>query len=539
MFGLFIAIVIAIAIIQRQRYRGLEDRMCRRKSDGEAGSGHTDFATHVARKLDRKFQRMERRLRHKARHHDRYARYADKAERFAARFERKAGVVPPGQASTSSTQKEEPAFKTDDERETYRRARQQASREAGFYVHLMWYGIVIGFLFVLNLVTSFSYPWFLWPAFGWGFGLVSHYAAVFGWDWIRQRVFDPAVAREVQREVLHEKEALHSEKQNSLDELTATFAHEIRNPIAAAKSLVQQMGEDPTSGENVEYAKVALDELARVERSVSHLLKYAKEEDYHFDNVNLAAVIDSSLTQMRNKLETNTVAISRNYLGGPVIRADADKLRQVFSNVVDNAIDAMDSSQTDRRIEVSIQKRSGFGVVRIRDNGCGIDEDKLSKIFNPFFTSKQNGTGLGMAVAKKIIEAHRGTVEVHSQSGAGTEFEIVLPIGDSIDSALGSFKDYVEGAQASPASGQSLSEAQPGATGFDRPTSPGASRSALDAGSNALGDGPNRANSTADGTTRPISHFSHDAPETLQNVSHEASDLSSSIGTPDLNASKP
>jgi len=501
--------------------------MCRRRSNGDAAGGHGDFATHVARKLDRKFQKMERQLRQKARHYDRYARYADKAERFAAKFERKAGVVPPAQASPSPTPKEGAAFQTEEERETYRRARQQASREAGFYIHLMWYGIVIGFLFVLNLVTSFSYPWFLWPAFGWGFGLVSHYAAVFGWDWIRQKVFDPAVAREVQREVLHEKEALHSEKQNSLDELTATFAHEIRNPIAAAKSLVQQMGEDPTSGENVEYAKVALDELARVERSVSHLLKYAKEEDYHFENVNLAAVIDSSLTQMRNKLETNKVAISRNYLGGPVIRADADKLRQVFSNVVDNAIDAMEANQTERRIEVSIQKRSGFGVVRICDNGCGIDEDKLSKIFNPFFTSKPNGTGLGMAVAKKIIEAHRGTVEVHNQPGAGAEFEIALPIGDSIDSGLGYMKDYVEGGQPAEAGTQSTSGVRGGAAGLDPAPVAGGSRSLLEASTNSLAGGTKRSDSTLDGARQIVSH-----------ASHETSELASSPSASNLNASK-
>ena len=73
----------------------------------------------------------------------------------------------------------------------------------------MWYGIVIGFLFIINLMTGGfgGYPWFLWPALGWGFGLVSHFAAVYGWRWVHQRVFDPAIAREVQREVLQEKEA--------------------------------------------------------------------------------------------------------------------------------------------------------------------------------------------------------------------------------------------------------------------------------------------------------------------------------------------
>ena len=177
-------------------------------------------------------------------------------------------------------------------------------------------------------------------------------------------VFEPAIAREVQREVLQEKEQLRTEKQASLDELTATFAHEIRNPIAAAKSLVQQMGEDPTSHENVEYAKVALDELARVERSVSHLLKYAKEEDYKFENVNLAWVLDGALTQMRSKLEANSVMVSRAYLSGPTVRADADKLRQVFSNIIDNAIDAMESTTGERRLEFAIpeqRRRHGGG----------------------------------------------------------------------------------------------------------------------------------------------------------------------------------
>jgi len=298
----------------------------------------------------------------------------------------------------------------------------------------MWYGIVIGFLFIINLLTTpFGYQWWVWPALGWGFGIASHFSAVYGWRWVHDRVFQPAVAREVQREVLQEKEQLRTEKQASLDELTATFAHEIRNPIAAAKSLVQQMGEDPTSHENVEYAKVALDELARVERSVSHLLKYAKEEDYKFENVNLAWVLDGALTQMRSKLEANSVMVSRAYLSGPTVRADADKLRQVFSNIIDNAIDAMESTTGERRLEFAIQNNgAGMAAVRIRDNGCGIADDKIAKIFNPFYTSKTNGTGLGLGVAKKVIDSHRGTIEVHSKVGQGTEFVLAIPLSDAI-----------------------------------------------------------------------------------------------------------
>src|SRR5208282_4437417 len=291
-----------------------------------------EFDTKMARKFEAKAEKFERKLR---------AQFDHQTQKYSGVSLDPAADLPPP-----------PQFKNDAERQTYERARKRAQAEAGFFVHLMWYGIVIGFLFIINLMTGGfgGYPWFLWPALGWGFGIASHFSAVYGWRWVHDRVFEPAVAREVQREVLQEKEQLRTEKQASLDELTATFAHEIRNPIAAAKSLVQQMGEDPTSHENVEYAKVALDELARVERSVSHLLKYAKEEDYKFENVNLAWVVDGALTQMRSKLEANSVMVSRAYLSGPTVRADADKLRQVFSNIIDNAIDAMESTTGERRL---------------------------------------------------------------------------------------------------------------------------------------------------------------------------------------------
>jgi signal transduction histidine kinase len=192
------------------------------------------------------------------------------------------------------------------------------------------------------------------------------------------------------------------------------------------------MGEDPTSQENVEYAKVALDELQRVEKSVSHLLKYAKEEDYSFDNFNLASILDASLTQMRAKLETKNVSISRNYIGGPTVRADADKLRQVFTNIIDNAIDAMEANASDRHLDITIRSNNpGMATVTIRDNGCGIPEDKLAKIFNPFYTTKQTGTGLGMGIAKKVVDSHRGKIEVNSRVGEGTELSISIPLADA------------------------------------------------------------------------------------------------------------
>ncbi|HYB99874.1 MAG TPA: ATP-binding protein [Candidatus Limnocylindrales bacterium] len=305
-----------------------------------------------------------------------------------------------------------------------RRLRRRRAAIAGFYAHFYTYCCVIGFLAFINIFTGF-YPWFLWPAFGWGIGVFSHYMGVFGGRYIREQYFEPAVEREVRRE----KQAIVTEKQADIGELSSTIAHEIRNPIAAAKSLVQQMGEDPQSVENVEYARVAIEELDRVERRVSHLLKYAKEEDYEMKLVSLASVVDASLAQLKSKLEAARVRVARNYIGGPTVNADAEKLQRVFGNIFDNAIDALAKLPEDRRIDVFIENGVPRSVsVRVVDNGAGIAPEKVGKIFNPFFTTKDHGTGLGMAIAKKIVDAHQGEIEVRSQVGRGTEFRVTLPV---------------------------------------------------------------------------------------------------------------
>src|SRR5262245_12629815 len=307
--------------------------------------------------------------------------------------------------------------------EAAQRARRRDTAELAFYIHLLSYLGVIALLAFINLCTT-RYPWFLWPALGWGCGVFCHYMGVFGSRSLKARYVDPAVEREVRRE----KVSMQTEKQASIDELSSTLAHEIRNPIAAAKSLVQQIGEDPHSIENPEYARVAVTELDRVERQISHLLRYAREEEYAFTQVNLAAVVDAALTEMRAKLDAAKVAVARNYIAGPTLLADGDKLRQVFANILDNALDALAQVPEGRRIDLFLENGSRKATVRIRDNGCGIATDRIDRIFNPFFTTKEQGTGLGMAIAKKTVEAHEGTIDVVSQPGGGAEFVVTLPL---------------------------------------------------------------------------------------------------------------
>jgi len=347
---------------------------------------------------------------HNPRDHRALRQAAREARRAARRAAKGLGVAPG------------PADETP-EQAALRRARGRAAAETGFYIHLLTYLAVIAFLALINLMTT-HYPWFMWPALGWGMGVFAHYMGVYGAPHLRERIFEPVVERELRRE----RAVMTTEKQASIDELSSTIAHEIRNPVAAAKSLVQQMGEDPTSVENVEYAKVALAELDRVERRISHLLKYAKEEDYDFALVSVATVVDAALTQVRNKLDVAKVAVARNYIGGPTVHADAEKLQSVFANILDNAVDAFATVPDARRIDLFVENGGNDATVRIRDNGCGIGADKIERVFNPFFTTKEKGTGLGMAIAKKVVEAHEGQISVASEPGRGTEFRVTLPL---------------------------------------------------------------------------------------------------------------
>jgi signal transduction histidine kinase len=403
-----IGLIVAVLLFKHfaRQYRRYQRQLGDEGADGSTPWGcdwdgkHPGWRRHVARDFDRQRRRTER-----------------EARRWARRF-----GIEPG-STTRPAEERSAARPAPTEDEVLRRARRRAAAEVSFYAHLQSYLGVMAFLALINVFTTW-YPWFLWPAIGWGAGLFAHYMAVFGSRHLKERYFDPAVEREVRRE----KEVMHTEKQADISDLTSTIAHEIRNPIAAAKSLVQQMGEDPASVENVEYAKVAIDELDRVERRISHLLKYAKEEDYRLERVNLAAVVDASLTHMKAKLDAAKVAAVRNYITGPTVQADAEKLRGVFVNILDNAIDAFDGVAEGRRIDLFIENGGRQATVRIRDNGAGISPEKLDRIFNPFFTTKEKGTGLGMAIAKKIVEAHTGTIDARSAVGHGTEFQVTLPL---------------------------------------------------------------------------------------------------------------
>jgi signal transduction histidine kinase len=266
-------------------------------------------------------------------------------------------------------------------------------------------------------------------AFAWGIGVACHAFAVIA-PTLRKRWIDAEVQSRLQGSMSLERRTLASEHVRQLEELSASIAHEIRNPITAAKSLVQQLGEDPGSPVHVEYARVALEELDRVERSISHLLRYAREEDLRPVETDLREVVEAALEAVRERTARLGLRIERDLERAPLLRADPDKLRRVVINLVSNAVDALEGARTEApRLWVSAGENLAGNEVwlRIRDNGPGMDAASRERAFRPFHTSKVDGTGLGLPISKKLVEAHGGTIELHSSEGVGTEFSIVLP----------------------------------------------------------------------------------------------------------------
>ena len=247
---------------------------------------------------------------------------------------------------------------------------------------------------------------------------------------LRDRLIGDEVRKRVKSTVHEERQHLQGEHAQSLEQLSASIAHEIRNPITAAKSLVQQMGEEPTGEDNVEYARVALQELERVERSISHLLRYAREEDMRLAPLQMSDVLESALETFRERAGRERVEIVRQFDCAGVMRGDAEQLRRVVINLVGNALDAVTSADREKpRVLVAMgENLAGTEVwLRIEDNGLGMDDAACDAVFDPFVTSKENGTGLGLPIVKRIIEAHGGSIELGSTPGQGTEFVLSFP----------------------------------------------------------------------------------------------------------------
>ena len=227
------------------------------------------------------------------------------------------------------------------------------------------------------------------------------------------------------RTVSVERTLAHAEKLAVIGELTARVAHEIRNPATAAKSLAQQLVRE--GGPNQEELRIILGELDRIERQVADLLQFGRRDEVELSSIDFGALARATAQDLRPSLRASGIeldVVAEAEARGP---GDPERLRQVLINLVENARDAVTESKVGRHVSIAVRRGAGRVALEVSDDGPGVDEDTLNRLFEPFFSRKHEGTGLGLAIARRTIEAHGGQIHARRRPAGGMRFLIDLP----------------------------------------------------------------------------------------------------------------
>jgi PAS domain S-box-containing protein len=231
-----------------------------------------------------------------------------------------------------------------------------------------------------------------------------------------------------QREVLHQ-----SEKLAALGTLAAGIAHEMNNPLGIMTTRIEVMlveaKEQGLPEPLVEDLQVLHRAGQRVARIAASLRSFARQSGGEHVRVDVNTIVDELLLLMRKPLASDNIRVRVTLdRAAPTVLGDPTALHQVLMNLLTNAREAMPHGG-EIRIETTAAERPGWLRLRVADSGQGIPADELSKIFDPFYTTKRTGTGLGLSVTYGIVQEHGGTIAVQSQPGVGTSFTVELPPG--------------------------------------------------------------------------------------------------------------
>ncbi len=238
-----------------------------------------------------------------------------------------------------------------------------------------------------------------------------------------------AVAHDLTEARRLEEQARQSEKLAALGELAARAAHEIRNPLAAIRGFTQLLQARLPTGDNARYLGIIVREIDRIDQLLRELLGLARPPGSLFQQLDLTTVVEESCLLVAAEAGRCGVRLERNYaLPSPWVRGSPEQLKQVVLNLLTNAVQAMPGGGT-VRVEVEPGPGTGWVSIRVRDEGTGIAPQDRARLFEPFFSTKPGGTGLGLAVSQGIVRGHGGWIEVESEPGRGSSFTVVLPAG--------------------------------------------------------------------------------------------------------------
>ncbi|HWR15671.1 MAG TPA: ATP-binding protein [Terriglobales bacterium] len=235
--------------------------------------------------------------------------------------------------------------------------------------------------------------------------------------------------RESREEIerLHRTQMSRAEHLATMGEVAAGLAHEIRNPLAGIAGVMDIVGRDlPSTSPAREVLKDVREEVLRINRIVTDLLETARPKPPEFQFADLNATVEHAVIFARQQALSKAIKVHCIKSPDlPMVEHDTAQIHQVLLNLVLNAMQALDGPGT---VTVTVEVRGGLAFVDVKDTGPGIPPEILPNIFRPFFTTKGHGTGLGLSLAKRIVEDHGGKLEVSSKVGHGTTFSMILPI---------------------------------------------------------------------------------------------------------------
>ncbi len=233
------------------------------------------------------------------------------------------------------------------------------------------------------------------------------------------------------------KKMYRADRLATLGELAAGAAHEIRNPLTAIRSTIQYLSKDFNADTaKKEMMDELISEVERINKIVQGLLSFARPSELNTSEVNIEQLINQTLLLVTNTLRKQNVEVEFEYFAdNTTIQADTEQLKQVFLNIILNAVEAMSENTSDclRTLIISIEKGATINansrhlIISFEDTGKGIEQKDIENVFNPFFTTKEEGTGLGLAICYGIVKRHDGEIEIKSMPGKGTCINIKLP----------------------------------------------------------------------------------------------------------------
>ena len=249
-----------------------------------------------------------------------------------------------------------------------------------------------------------------------------------------QTFVDRALFKATPAELAAQREQLLAEvrkgdQQKAVATLAAGLAHEIKNPLASIKTFTEYLDahyQDPEF--RAKFQKIVGGEVERINLIVQQLLEFAKPVPPKLMPVAVPKLLDETLEFLTNELVTHHIGVTKRYTASQPVLADPQQLKQVFLNLFLNSLQAMNGSG---QLTIQTALHGAELTVTIQDNGTGIDPKDLPHIFEPFYTTKPTGTGLGLAVVQGIIKEHGGRIAVQSEPGRGTTVGLHLPTGEA------------------------------------------------------------------------------------------------------------